>query len=73
METSEGHQTSTPDINDLEEELLKTNSEYFERIELGEKVAIIISKGTVRKESLTKNYKEALDLYRKKDLGLIIY
>ena len=65
IEPLEKHQTSTPDINNLEEELLKTNSDYLERIELGEKVAIIISKGTVREESLTKSYKEALDLYRK--------
>ena len=65
IEPPEKHETCTPDINNLEEELLKSNSEYFEIIELGEKIAIIISKGTVREESLTKNYKEALDLYRK--------
>ena len=53
------------DIISLEEELHRTNSKYIERIELGEKIAIIISKGSVREESLTKNYKEALDLYRK--------
>lgn len=63
--TPENRQTSTPDIVTLEEELLKTNSKYLERIEIGEKIAIIISKGTVREESLTKSYKEALDLYRK--------
>ena len=63
--TSKEQQTSTMDIISLEEELQRTNSKYLERIELGEKIAIIISKGTVREESLTKNYKEALDLYRK--------
>ena len=65
IEPPKKHQTSTPDINNIEEELLKTNSQYLERIELGEKVAIIISKGTVHEESLTKYHKEALDLYRK--------
>lgn len=49
----------------LEEELLKTNQEYIETIELGKRIAKIINKGVVREESLIKSYKEALDLYRK--------
>ena len=65
IESSKEQQTSAMDIISLEEELHRTNSKYIERIELGEKIAIIISKGSVREESLTKNYKEALDLYRK--------
>ena len=58
-------QSSSSTLNTLEEELLQTNQEYLEKIELGKRVAMIIDKGTVREESLTRNYKEALDLHRK--------
>ena len=58
-------QTSSSKSKDLEEELLQTNQEYLEKIELGKEIALIIDKGTVREESLKRNYKEALDLHRK--------
>jgi len=53
------------DIASLEEELLKTNKEHLEKIELGHQIANILDKGTVLEESLKKMHKEALDLYRK--------
>ena len=55
----------TNDITSLEDEMLQDNQEYLDKIELGERVASIIDKGTVREESLTRCRKEALDLYRK--------
>ena len=52
------------DVN-LEKDLLKDNQLYLERIELGKKIAIILDKGVIREESLTKERKVALDLYRR--------
>ena len=52
------------DVN-LEEDLLKDNQLYLERIELGKKIAIILDKGVIREESLTKERKVARDLYGK--------
>ena len=49
----------------LKEELLQTNKDYLEKIELGHRVANILDEGTVHEESLKKSYKDALDLYRK--------
>ena len=51
--------------NSLKEELLQTNKEFLEKIELGHQVANILDEGTVHEESLKKLYKDALDLYRK--------
>ena len=48
-------QTSSSKSKDLEEELLQTNQDYLEKIELGKEIALIIDKGTVREESLTRN------------------
>ena len=52
------------DVN-LEKDLLKDNQLYLERIELGKKIAIILDKGVIREESLTKERKVSLDLYRR--------
>ena len=49
----------------LEKDLLKDNQLYLERIELGKKIAIILDKGVIREESLTKERKVSLDLYRR--------
>ena len=57
--------SSTLDTSNLEEELLKNNQLYLDKIELGKQIAIIIDKGTVREESLTRHQKEALDTHRK--------
>ena len=53
------------DITNLKEELLQTNEEYLEKIELGHQIANILDEGTVQEESLERSYKDALDLYRK--------
>lgn len=50
----------------LREELLRNNQLYLEeKIEVGEKISSIMDEGIVREESLTKERKLALDLYRK--------
>ena len=53
------------DDGDLEDDLLKDNQLYLERIELGKKIAAILDKGVIREESLTKERKVALELYRR--------
>ena len=58
-------ETSANDDVDLEGDLLKDNELYLERIELGNKIAVILDKGVIREESLTKERKIALDLYRR--------
>ena len=47
------------------EELLEDNKEYLDKIELGKDIALIINEGVVQEESLTRERKEALELYRK--------
>ena len=67
--------TSTLDTLHLEVELLQDNQDYLDKMELGKQIAVIIDKGTVREESLTRIRKEALDLYRKQmpriDVGMV--
>ena len=45
--------------NSIEEELLRDNPDYLDKIELGKHIASIIDKGIVREESLTRIRKEA--------------
>ena len=55
--------TLTPVITQsLEEELLKENQDYLDRLELGKQIARIINKGTVLEESLSRDRKNALEL-----------
>ncbi len=58
-------ESSFNDNGDLEDDLLKDNELYLERIELGKKIAIILEKGVILEESLSKERKVALDLYRR--------
>ena len=51
--------------DDLEEHMLQDNQDYLNKIELGKQISIIIGKGVVKEESLSRSRKEALDLYRK--------
>ena len=44
---------------------VRGNQIYLEKIQLGEKVSSILDKGVVREESLNKEHKYALDLFRK--------
>ena len=53
-------------IEQLEQDLLQGNKIYLNKIELGRKISIIIEKGVVQEESLTKEQKEALELFRKR-------
>ena len=53
------------DEENLREDLLKDNQLYLDKIELGKKIAVIIDEGVVREESLTRDRKLSLDLYRK--------
>ena len=52
-------------LETLEKEMLKDNQNYLEMIEHGKDIDTIIYKGIVREESLTKERKHSLDLYRK--------
>ena len=52
-------------LETLETEMLKDNQNYLEMIEHGKDIDTIIYKGIVREESLTKERKHSLDLYRK--------
>ena len=49
----------------LKEELLKENQDYLNKLDLGKQIAQIINEGTVLVESLSRDRKHALDLYRK--------
>ena len=51
--------------DDLREDLLKDNQLYLEKIKLGKVVSSILDEGIIREESLTKERKLALDLYRR--------
>ena len=53
------------DAENLRDDLLKDNQLYLEKIELGKKIATIIDEGVVREDSLTRDRKLSLDLYRK--------
>ena len=55
------------DEGDLREDLLRDNQLYLEKIELGKNISSIMDEGTVREESLTKDRKLALDLYRRQE------
>ena len=53
------------DEEDLREEMLNDNQLYLAKIELGKKIAAIMNGGVVHEESLSKDRKSALELYRK--------
>ena len=58
-------QSSSALTQSLEEELLKENQDHLNKLELGKQIAQIINKGTVLEESLSRDRKHALELYRK--------
>ena len=49
----------------VEEELLKDDQTYKRKIELGRTICKIPEQGSVREDSLSKHYREALKIYRK--------
>ena len=69
LECIEDEMDTPADEESLEDELLKGNQEYLNKIELGKQITAIIEKGTVREESLTKHRRDALYLYRKQRAG----
>ena len=60
---------------ELRSELLKDNQLYIDKVELGRNIDAIVGEGFVREESLTKDRKLALDLFRKQrqivDVGAV--
>ena len=49
-----------------EDEMLHDNQEYREKIELGREVVAMLQKRVVSEDSLSKEKKDALDLYQKR-------
>ena len=64
--------TQPLDKQNLRESLLRDNQLYLEKIELGKNISSILEEGIVREESLTKERKFALDLYRRQELRVDI-
>ena len=54
-----------PAMEQVRQDLIKYNEVYLEKIELGRKVAIVIEEGVVCEEALSKEYRQALKLFRK--------
>ena len=52
------------DESDVRKRLVKNNEVYLRRVKVGEMISKILYEGDVREQSLTKEDKEALDLYR---------
>ena len=55
------------DKDDLRELLSRNNHLYLEQIELGKNISSILDEGVVREESLTKEHKHALDIFRRQE------
>ena len=53
------------DKESLEKDMCQDNQKYLENIELGKTISAILDIGVIREESLTKERKVILDLYRK--------
>ena len=59
--------TKVVTCKDLRAELMHDNAVYLETITLGREIADIIDEGVVKEESLTRERKKALELYRKQN------
>ena len=53
------------DVVDVRKNLNVQNQIYLKRVNLGEEIAKIISEGEINEECMSKEYKYALELYRK--------
>ena len=49
----------------LKDSMLQHNQSYLATVELGRQVAVVLNEGVICEESLTKERKDALDMYRK--------
>ena len=69
-ESTEGEEVEDSELldkDDLRELLSRNNQLYLEQIELGKNISSILDEGVVREESLTKEHKHALDIFRKQE------
>ena len=55
------------DKDDLRERLSRNNQRYLERIELGKNISTILDEGVVQEDSLSKEDKSALEIYRRQE------
>ena len=56
----------------VRQRLINSNKMYLERLRLGETISNILDEGVIREESLAKEDKQALELYRHEQLRLDI-
>ena len=57
---------ASTDEGDVRDRLVKNNNVYLSRVKVGEMISKILYEGDIREQSLSKEDKEALDLYREK-------
>ena len=55
---------ASTDESDVHKRLVKNNKVYLSRVKVGEIISKILYEGDIREQSLSKEDKEALDLYR---------
>ena len=55
------------DKDDLRERLSRNNQRYLEKIELGKNISTILDEGVVQEDSLSKEDKSALEIYRRQE------
>ena len=56
----------TTDVANVRANLNALNRVYLEKVDLGEEIAKIITEGEINEECMSKDYKHALELYRKR-------
>ena len=55
---------ASTDESDVRKRLVKNNKVYLSRVKVGELISKILYEGDIREQLLSKEDKEALDLYR---------
>ena len=59
--------TQPLDKDDLREVLSRNNQRYLEKIELGKNISTILDEGVVQEDSLSKEHRSALEIYRRQE------
>ena len=59
--------TQPLDKDDLREVLSRNNQRYLEKIELGKNISTILDEGVVQEDSLTREHRHALEIYRRQE------
>ena len=59
-----------PYNQDLKSEILANNKLLNEKIELGEKISKVLTNTNLKEESLSKEHKEAFDLYQSRKFAI---